>query len=103
MGKGLVIMSEKKRETNKLPLNCELCKYHLEDDDFIEEHGTKHVCGFDDDINPGLIGFGCDEFKLSKWALVEYLQKLEETLRDFFTVFDKKHGSNYRQKLGERK
>ncbi len=96
-------MSEKEKKTSKLPLNCELCKQHLEDDDFIEEYGTKNVCGLDGDINPKLIGFGCEGFKLSKWALVEYFEKVEEILRDFFTVFDKKHGSNYRQKLGERK
>lgn len=60
----------------EIPMPCRICKYILEDEDFIEEFNTKYVCSFDEDINPKLLGFGCEEFKIGKWALAEFLKAL---------------------------
>ena len=67
--------------SDKVPISCQLCKYHLEDEFFIEEYKSKDVCHLDDEISSNLIGFGCEEFKFSKWALVDYLEKWEKELK----------------------
>ncbi|HEC39917.1 hypothetical protein LCGC14_0224730 [marine sediment metagenome] len=59
-----------------IPINCELCKKHLEDTFFIEKYKTKDVCEIDNKITSELLGFECEDFKLSKWVLVQYLEKL---------------------------
>lgn len=64
---------------SKIPLKCRICKYHLEDEDFIEEFGTKDMCGYDDELNP--LSDGCDEWKIGKWALLDYLTELEKRLK----------------------
>lgn len=77
-------MAKKKRKKPKRtiikqpPFACRLCKYLLNDDYFKKEYKTSYVCEFDGVIEPKLIGFGCEEMKLGKWQIVEYLKKLEE-------------------------
>jgi len=61
------------------PLCCRICKFILNDDDFIEEYKSPYVCSYDDEINPKFIGEGCEELIIGKWSLVEYLkQEFEE-------------------------
>ncbi len=57
----------------KIPLNCKLCKKFLQDEDLIGETGKPYACDIDGELTSTLIGFGCEYFKLGKWALVEYL------------------------------
>ena len=63
------------KEYEKIPIACQICKYFLEDDYFIEEFKTKFVCNFDDEISPKLLGKGCEEFEIGKWHLVEFLKR----------------------------
>jgi len=69
-------MTKKKKIEYKLPpLCCRICKFVLNDDDFIEEYKSPYVCGYDDDINPKFIGNGCEELIIGKWALVDFLKQ----------------------------
>jgi len=61
-------------EYNKIPIHCRICKYFLQDDDFIDSQRTKYVCSFDNGISNDLLGFGCEVFKLGKHNLVEFLE-----------------------------
>jgi len=63
------------KEYKEIPISCQICEFFLKDDDFIEEFKTKFVCSFDDEINPKLLGFGCEEFKIGKWVLVDFLKR----------------------------
>ena len=75
------------------PLNCRLCKHILDDDDFIKEYKTPYVCGYNDEINPNFIGESCDSFKLGKWALIDYLKKeLDGIKQQLIEIFKKLPG-----------
>lgn len=64
------------KEYEKIPINCQICKHFLEDDYFIEEFGTKFVCTFNEEINPVFSGYDCGDFKIGKWELVGFLERL---------------------------
>lgn len=64
------------KEYEKIPINCQICEHFLEDDYFIEEFNTKFVCDANDEINPVFLGEECEEFKIGKWYLVDFLKRL---------------------------
>ena len=69
-------LNKKDKEYEKIPVACQICEFFLEDDDeFIKEFKTKFVCCFDDEINPKFSEY-CEEFKIGKWNLVEFLKRL---------------------------
>ena len=69
-------LNKKDKEYGKIPVNCQICEFFLEDDDeFIKEFKTKFVCGFDDEITPKFSEY-CDVFEIGKWHLVEFLRRL---------------------------
>ena len=76
MGKPKSIIKDCDNE--EIPINCQICECFLEDDNFIKEHGSKFVCGSNDEINPIFIGDNCEceDFKIGKWHLVEFLKRL---------------------------
>lgn len=69
-------MNELNKEYEKIPVNCQICEYFLEDDYFIEEFKTKFVCSANDEINATFLGYDCDDFKIGKWNLVGFLTRL---------------------------
>lgn len=68
-------MKKLNKEYEKIPINCQICEFFLEDDLFIEEFQTMFVCSFDNEINPEFSEI-CEEFKFEKWHLVEFLIRL---------------------------
>jgi len=64
---------EKEKKINKkdsLPIECRICKYFIDD----EEHEPRFFCTFEGEAE--LIE-NCEEFKLGKWALVEFLKEMK--------------------------
>ena len=70
------LINELNKEYEKIPVNCQICEFFLEDDFFIEEFQTKFVCSSNDEINPVFIDFACEEFGIGKLQLVEFLERL---------------------------
>jgi len=68
-------LNKKDKEYGKIPIACQICKSFLEDDEFIKKFKTKSICCFDDEINPKFSEY-CEEFKIGKWNLVEFLKRL---------------------------
>ena len=66
----------KNMSLEKVPVNCRICKFLLNDSDFIEKYKTQYVCSSNDGIDPKLLGIECEAFKLGKWSLVEFLEAL---------------------------
>ena len=67
-------MSELDKEYEKIPINCQICEFFLEDEEFIKKYKTKFVCCFDDEIDPTFTDI-CEEFIFEKWHLVEFLTR----------------------------
>ncbi len=61
-------------EYKDIPIHCRICKYFLQDDNFIDDYYTKYVCNFDEEISNELLGFECKEFKIGKHQLVEFME-----------------------------
>jgi len=58
----------------EIPFNCKICK-HL-----IEHYYTGElICDFEDGVNPDLIS-DCDEFKIGKLKLIEFLQERDKRI-----------------------
>lgn len=64
---------------NDISIQCRICEHFLQDEVFVKEFNTKFVCDFDDDIDADLMGVSCEEFKVGKWHLVEFLKFHMET------------------------
>ena len=62
----------------EIPLRCKICKFILQDKNLIEDLGVPFGCGWNEGLNP--ISEGCDEFRIGKWSLLEYLQELEKLI-----------------------
>ena len=64
------------KEYEKIPVNCQICEFFLEDDYFIEEFKTKFVCSSNNEVNATFLGYECEDFKIGKWDLVGFLERL---------------------------
>ena len=71
-----MIVNNLTKEYKEIPVNCQICEHFLEDDYFIEEFGTKFVCTSNDEIDPVFLGYDCEDFKIEKWLLVEFLKRM---------------------------
>ena len=70
-----MIVNNLTKEYKEIPVNCQICKFFLEDDYFIEEFGTKFVCTSNDEIDPVFSGHNCGDFKIGEWELVGFLER----------------------------
>lgn len=62
------------KEYEKIPIACQICDFFLEDDEFVKEFKTRFVCSFDNEIEP-TFSDSCEEFKIGKWNLVDFLTR----------------------------
>lgn len=69
-------MSKLDKEYEKIPVNCQICEFFLEDDYFIEEFKTKFVCSANDEIDALFLEYECEYFEIGKWQLVDFLKRL---------------------------
>lgn len=66
----------KSEDNKKIPFNCRICKYCIEDYDTGEL-----ICNFDEE-NTDLLRLGeCSEFKIGKIRLVELLEEMENKIK----------------------
>ena len=71
------------------PLHCRLCKHLLNDDFFIEEYKNCYVCDANDEISKEFLKH-CHDFKISKWALVEFLNsELADIKKQIMNIMNK--------------
>ena len=58
----------KDEEKDRIPIECRICKYFIDD----KEHDPRFFCTFEGESK--LIEH-CEEFKIGKWALAEFLKE----------------------------
>ena len=79
---------EVNKEYEKIPIQCQICDFFLEDDEFIKKYKTKFVCTYDNGIDP-VFSNSCEEFVIGKWHLVEFLKRLSSEKSEWIGYYKK--------------
>lgn len=66
------------------PLHCRLCKFLLNDDKFKKEYRNSYVCVLESKPTTKYVD-ACDDFMISKWQLVEFLDKELSSIKKLLT------------------